>query len=149
MTLTWPFAGSMAIKAPWRYAGRLGASRRCDAQPPAAPLRVLEARPALDVLQPVFDHGLGRLLQVAVDRREDAQAALVDALPSESLDELAPDLLLEIEAEGFLDLERVVERDRRGFARSAVAASIAPELTIVCSTTLRRAMARSRLTVGA
>jgi hypothetical protein len=35
------------------------------------------------------------------------------------------------------------------FARSAVGASIAPELTIVCNTTARRASARSRLPVGA
>ena len=43
---------------------------------------------------------------VGIERREDAQPALVDALPAEALDQLAADLLLEIQAERLLDLER-------------------------------------------
>ena len=54
-----------------------------------------------------------RSLQVAVDRRVDAEAALVDTLPAETLDELAPHLFLEVEAEGLLDFEGVVDLDRR------------------------------------
>ncbi len=76
---------------------------------------MLEAGPAFYVLQPLFERGLGRFLEVAVDRRVHPKATLVHALPAETLDQLATHLLLEIEAEGFLDLERVDDLDRRRF----------------------------------
>ena len=112
---------------------------------------MLVAAALLDVAQAASTHLLGGLLHRRIERREDPKPALVDALPAEAFDQLAAHLLLEIETEGLSDLEAVGQLDLRlAWARSSPSpASIAPEPTIVCSTTLRRAMARSRLTVGA
>src|SRR5262245_8825346 len=84
---------------------------------------MLEAGPSLDILQARLDQFFSRLLQVAVDGRVDAETALIHTLPAEAVNELAPNLLLEIQAECLLDLERVVEVHRRGlgaFGRGTV-----------------------------
>ncbi len=79
----------------------------------AASLGVLEPGPLLDVLQPLLDERFGGSLQIAVDRRVDAEAALIDPLEPEPLHQLAADLLLEVETERLPDLERVVHLDGR------------------------------------
>ena len=85
-----------------------------------------------------------------VDRRIDAQAALIDALPSEAIDQLAAHLLLEVLAVRLLRAQVVGERHRfRRAPASHVGRSMTPLSSIACSTTLRRARARGRLTVGA
>ena len=110
---------------------------------------MLEPGSLFDVLETVLEQLFRRSLQVAVDRRVDAETALVDTLPAKTLDELAPNLFLEIEAEGLLDFEGVVDLDRRGLRLFEGCRINRAEFTIVCSTILRRAIARSGLTVGA
>ena len=90
--------------------------------------RVLVAAPASRCpSRPLLDERLGRLLHARVERREDAQPALVDALPAEPLDQLAADLLLEIQAEGLADLEAVGQLDRAPSSRAPPSrSSIAP-----------------------
>ena len=51
------------------------------------------------LLRAGFHDLLGGLLQRRIERGVDAQPALREARPAESLDELAADLLLEVEAE--------------------------------------------------
>src|SRR5687767_15820887 len=63
----------------------------------------------LDLLKPLLDDAFRCGLELGIERGRDAQAALVDALPPEALDELAAHLLLEIETRRFLDLHPVDE----------------------------------------
>ena len=65
-----------------------------------------------DVLDPLLEDLFGRLLQLGIEGRVDAQPALIDALPAEPLDEILANLLLEIEPERFPDLEPVRQPDR-------------------------------------
>ena len=106
------------------------------------------SRALLDVRQAFLDQRFRRLLQRRIDRRVHAQAALVDALPAEAFDQFPADLLLEIEAGRFLDLETVPSSTGVAAPVRTSAWSIAPVDTIAWSTTLRRAIARSRLTGG-
>ncbi len=73
------------------------------------PCRIFEGPACLDLRHALFDERLGRLLQLRMHRRVDLQAALIHALPAESLDQVAADLFLEIEAEGLGDFERVLQ----------------------------------------
>ena len=79
---------------------------------------VLVARALLDRRQPGLERPLGRLLHRRIDRRVDPQPAARDAAPAEAIDQLAPDLLLEVLAERLVALQAVLEVHRRARARS-------------------------------
>ena len=64
----------------------------------ASALRVLVAGPSLDVGQTFFHERFCSPLQLRIERRIHAETALVDALPPETVNQFAADLLLEIEA---------------------------------------------------
>jgi hypothetical protein len=70
--------------------------------------------PFFDRFQPAGDSAFGSLLHRQVDRREDAQPALVHTLPAESFDQLSPDLLLEILAVRLVVSKIVVENNPFG-----------------------------------
>jgi len=81
--------------------GRLDRARRATGCERGTPL--------VDPLQLLADRGFGRDLHRHVERRKDAEAALIHALPAESLDELDPHLLLEVLAVRLVRAERVAE----------------------------------------
>ncbi len=74
-----------------------------------------EVSTAFDLLDTLFDELFGRLLQRRIQRRVDAQSPLVDALPSEAIDEIASHLLFEVQPGGLLDAEPVHQFHRRRF----------------------------------
>src|SRR5207247_8902113 len=67
----------------------------------------------VDRLQRLGDGRLGRNLHRHVDRRKHAQAALIDALPTEALDELTADLFFEVLAVRLLGAKAIAQRDAR------------------------------------
>ncbi len=74
---------------------------------------VLVAGALLDRHQAGLERPLGGLLHRRIDRRVDAQPAARDAAPAEAIDQLAPDLLLEVLAERLVALQAVLQVHRR------------------------------------
>ena len=73
---------------------------------------VLATLTLLDIGDAARDLGFGGLLHVEVNRRVDLQAALIDALPPETLDQETPDLFFEVLPERLATPERVVQLHR-------------------------------------
>ena len=84
---------------------------------PAAARRRGRGHPRFDVTERADDSGLCCLLHVRVDGRVHAEPLLVDGVLSESLDELAPHDLLEVQGGRILAPESVVERHLLGNRR--------------------------------
>ena len=88
-----------------RRAARVLAAAFLRRIPPGRPRRAL----LLYGFQLIGDGGFGNHLHRQIDRREHAETALVDALPAESIHELAPHLFLEVLPVRLFSAQRVVE----------------------------------------
>src|SRR6185503_10828133 len=67
----------------------------------------------VELFQSARDRRLGCLLHGGVDGREHAETALIHPLPAKALDQLDPDLLLEVLTEGLARVEAILELDAR------------------------------------